>query len=99
MVNDKPVRAGEPTEAALRVLVEKIGAPYGVNVPKGGFGVNDYFARLSTRRVGPIYHVVSCGCYGIGERNKSCLGWLRGNERDEWSVFFFFFVSSSKTSD
>jgi len=50
MVNDKPVRAGEPTEAALRVLVEKIGAPYGVNVPKGGFGVNDYFARLSTRR-------------------------------------------------
>jgi Ca2+-transporting ATPase len=46
----KYVRAGEPTEAALRVLVEKMGAPEGADTKsRESFGVNAYISAQHSK--------------------------------------------------
>ena len=52
MEGGKPIRSGEPTEAALRVLVEKVGVPSdwkSANVDSNNFGVNGLLSANVTR--------------------------------------------------
>jgi len=43
------IRQGEPTEAALKVLVEKIGAPQGASLGSGALPVNAFYESKASR--------------------------------------------------